>query len=72
MTVIVTVAMAAVNTEEHFFSFLHVESTTGKNLSDALKEELDVHDIYFAHCKGQGCNNGSSISGNEAVYKQGN
>lgn len=49
--------------EEHFISFLDVKSTTGKNLTDILLEELDGMDLNIKDCRGQGYDNGSSMKG---------
>lgn len=49
--------------EEHFISFLNVKSTTGKNLTDILLEELDGMGLNIKDCRGQGYDNGSSMKG---------
>ncbi|XP_071057042.1 uncharacterized protein [Onthophagus taurus] len=52
-----------VTVEEHFFEFLDVKSTTGKNLIDVLLEELDKIGLEIKDCRGQGYDNGSNMKG---------
>ncbi|GJQ88802.1 hypothetical protein Trydic_g13295 [Trypoxylus dichotomus] len=52
-----------VTVEEHFLEFLDVKSTTGKNLTDVLLEELDKIGLEIKDCRGQGYDNGSNMNG---------
>lgn len=52
-----------VSVEEHFIEFLDVKSTTGKNLTDVLLEELDKIGLEIKDCRGQGYDNGSNMKG---------
>ncbi|GJQ69460.1 hypothetical protein Trydic_g6568 [Trypoxylus dichotomus] len=52
-----------VTVEEHFLEFLDVKSTTGKNLTDVLLEELDKIGLEIKDCRGQGYDNGSDMEG---------
>ncbi|GJQ65503.1 hypothetical protein Trydic_g7605 [Trypoxylus dichotomus] len=49
--------------EEHFLEFLDVKSTTGKNLTDVLLEELDKIGLGIKDRRGQGYDNGSNMKG---------
>ncbi|GJQ73332.1 hypothetical protein Trydic_g13701 [Trypoxylus dichotomus] len=52
-----------VTVEEHFLEFLDVKSTTGKNLTDVLLEELDKIGLEIKDCRGQEYDNGSNMKG---------
>lgn len=52
-----------VSVEEHFIEFLDVKSTTGKNLTDVLLEELDKLGLEIKDCRGQAYDNGSNMKG---------
>lgn len=52
-----------VSIEEHFLGFLDVKSTTGKNLTDVLLQELDELGLQIKDCRGQGYDNGSNMKG---------
>lgn len=55
--------------EDLVVCFLDVNSTTGKDVHDALQVELDVHVFYFAECEGY--DNGANIIRNNALCNQG-
>ncbi|GJQ88099.1 hypothetical protein Trydic_g13109 [Trypoxylus dichotomus] len=58
-----------VTVEEHFLEFLDVTSTTGKNLTDVLLEELDKIGLEIKDCKGQGYDNGSNMKGSYSAVQ---
>ncbi|GBP47771.1 hypothetical protein EVAR_24022_1 [Eumeta japonica] len=50
-----------VSIAEHFLDFLDVKSTTGKNQTDVLLQELDELGLQIKDCRGQGYDNGSNM-----------
>ncbi|GJQ73386.1 hypothetical protein Trydic_g20013 [Trypoxylus dichotomus] len=52
----------SVGVTEHFLEFLDVKSTTGKNLTDVLLEELDKIGLEIKDCRSQGYDNGSNTN----------
>lgn len=48
---------------EQFLQFIHVTSTTGKNISDKIVESLNNYGIDLSYLRGQGYDGAASMSG---------
>ncbi|KAF0748928.1 zinc finger MYM-type protein 1-like [Aphis craccivora] len=55
-----------ISIKEYFLTFINVHSTTGLNLSNTLKNQLDEYGLKLSNCRGQSYDNGSNMIG---LYK---
>ncbi|XP_018095803.2 zinc finger MYM-type protein 1 [Xenopus laevis] len=51
---------------EHFITFLDVKSSTGENLFNVLKKELETLGLDLNNIRGQGYDNGANMRGKES------
>lgn len=55
-----------ISIKEYFLTFINVHSTTGLNISNTLKNQLDEYGLKLSNCRGQSYDNGSNMIG---LYK---
>ncbi|KAL4152830.1 hypothetical protein QTP88_000663 [Uroleucon formosanum] len=55
-----------ISIKEYFLTFINVHSTTGLNISNTLKNQLDEYGLKLSNCGGQSYDNGSNMIG---LYK---
>lgn len=67
----IDVSSTQIQVFEYFLEFLKVDDTTGKNLFDAIMNEINNIGLNISNLRGQGYDNGSNMKGkHQGVQKR--
>ena len=67
----IDVSSTQIQVFEYFLEFLRVDDTTGKNLFDAILNEINNIGLNISNLRGQGYDNGSNMKGkHQGVQKR--
>ena len=67
----IDVSSTQIQVFEYFLEFLKVDDTSGKNLFDAIMNEINNIGLDISNLKGQGYDNGSNMKGkHQGVQKR--